>query len=224
MNSIDVILLIFVILSAFLAAKRGLLLALLNLGAVLLSGFLARLMAPAAANFVYDAFLHDKIMTRLYEIMPEGSVSGQVTSGIDRILSELPTPLIAMAKQYGLYPELPQGTEFMTVEGIEADYILPLVTGIATIIATVLLFIIFTIILKLIAGAINKSITDKKEHKIINKTNAIAGGIVGIVKSVIPVGICCTVLNLIAPASGNAALENLVNKSVFCGFVANLFG
>ena len=224
MNSIDVILLIFVGISVFLAAKRGLILSLMNLGAVVLAGILSRWLAPYASDAFYSTFLHEKILSRMYEILPEGSVSGQVSAGVDRVLSELPTSLIAIARQYGLYPELSADTQFMTVEGIETNYVIPLVTGILSIIATVLLFIVFVMILKIIASAINRGLTNKTKHKFVHKTNAIGGGLVGIVKAVIPVGICCTVLNLIAPASGSTALQNLINGSFFCTFVAKLIG
>ena len=224
MNSVDVIVLIFVGISVFLAAKRGLVLSLLNLGAVVLAGILSRGLAPYASEFFYNTFLHEKILSRMYEILPEGSVSGQVSAGVDRILSELPTSLIAIAKQYGLYPKLSADTQFLTVEGMETDYVIPLVTGILSIIATVLLFIVFLMILKIIAGLINRALTNKKKHKIVHKTNAIAGALIGVVKAVIPVGIICIVLNLVAPASGNTAVQNLINGSLFCSLVAKLIG
>ena len=224
MNSIDVILLIFVGISVFFAAKRGLILSLMNLGAVVLAGILSRWLAPYASDAFYSTFLHEKILSRMYEILPEGSVSGQVSAGVERILSELPASLIAIAKQYGLYPELSQDTQILTVEGIETDYVIPLVTGILSIVATVLLFIVFVMVLKFIAGMINRGLTNKTKHKIVHKTNMVGGALVGIVKAVIPVGISCIVLNLAAPASGNTAVQNLINGSLFCSLVAKLIG
>ena len=225
MNSIDVILLIFMVASALLAAKRGLLLSLLNLGAVVLSGILSKICAAPVSALVYNYLLHETVSSKLYEILPEGSLSGQIGAGLESVLSELPKPLIAIAKQFNLYPDLSaSGTQVLTVEGIEEDYIMPLIIGILTILATIVLFVLFSILLRLIARMIDHKATNKKDHKHIHRSNALLGGLVGLVRSVIPAGVICVVLNLIAPATGSSTLAALVDNSYFCGIIAKILG
>ena len=224
LNSIDVVLLIIIALAAFISAKRGFIWSVLNLCVVVVSSILSKLLAGVAAQFFYDQFLHGRIMNELNRILPAGSVSGQIGEGIDTVLAELPVPVTAIAKHYGLYPDLSSTTQILTVEGIEKDYIVPIVTGVLSIIATVLLFIIICAILKIIAGIIDHNLSDKKKHKFVSRTNTIIGAGLGILKGILIAGIVCVVLNLLAPATGSTALTPLVNGSFFCGMIAKLFG
>ena len=223
MNSIDIILILLVVFFALIAAKRGLIRSLLNFGAMILAGVLSRLLAGTAADLFYGYFLHHQIEKELLTILPEGSVSGQVTAGIDSVLAELPQPIVAIAKQFGMYPQLSNGTEVLSVEAIEQDYIKPLVTGVAAVIATVMLFFVFSIILKLAVALISGRITDRDNHKWMHGANALLGGVVGLVKGVIPAAVFCAAANVIAPALGDSNFTELVNGSYFCRLTAALF-
>lgn len=224
LNSIDVIILIIIALAAFISAKRGFIWSVLNLGVVLISGILSRILASPLSHLFYNQFLHDKILSELNRILPAGSVSGQIGEGIESILSELPVPVIAIAKQYGLYPDFSGTTQVLTVEGIEQDFIIPIITSVLSIIATVLLFIIFCAILKIVAGMIDHNLSDTKKHKIVGRTNLLLGAGLGVLKGVLLSAIICVVLNLVAPAINSSFLMPLVDKSFFCGIIAKLFG
>ena len=224
LNSIDVILIVLVALAAFVSAKRGFIWSVLNLGAVVLAGILSRLLAAPVSQLFYDYFLHGKIMGELNRVLPAGSVSGQLGEGINAVLEELPLPVAAIARQYGLYPDVTGSTQVLTVEGIEQDYIVPIVTGVLSIIATVLLFVIFSAILKIVAGMISRSLSDKKKHKFVSRTNALLGACLGAVKGIFFACIACVALNFLAPATGSDTLTPLVSGSFFCGLIAKLFG
>ena len=224
MNALDIVLIVLVALATLVAAKKGLLWSLMNFAVVILSGTLARLTAKPLSLLFYQQFLHQKISGELLRILPSGSVSGQISDGIESILSELPMPIISIAKRYGIYPDFSGGTQVLTVEGIEQDYIVPIVTGVLTIIATVLLFVIFSAILKIIAGSINHSLTDRQKHKFIGTTNTVLGAVLGAIKGVILVAVACVILNLFASAFSGSALAEQVQGSYLCGFIAGLFG
>ena len=224
LNSIDVILLVIIALAAFISAKRGFIWSVLNLGVVVASSVLSKLLASPVSQLFYNYFLHGKIMTELNRILPAGSVSGQIGEGIDSVLSELPVPVIAIAKHYGLYPDLSGSTQVLTVEGIEQDYIIPIVTGVLSIIATVLLFIIICAILKIVAGIIDHNLSDKKKHKFVSRTNTLLGAGLGALKGILISGIGCVILNLISPVINSSFLTPLVDGSFFCGLIAKLFG
>ncbi len=224
LNSVDVVLLLIIAAAALISAKRGFIWSVLNLGAVVIASILSKLLAAPASQFFYDQFLHGRIMGDLERILPSGSVSGQIGEGIESVLEELPLPVTAIAKQYGFYPDLSGGTQVLTVEGIEQDYIVPIVTGVLAIIATVLLFVIFSAILKIVAGIINHNLSDKKKHKYISRTNTLLGAGFGVLKGVLIAGIVCVALDLIAPALASDTLSPLVTGSFFCGLIAKLFG
>ena len=224
LNSVDIVLLLIVAVAALISAKRGFIWSILNLGAVVVASILSKLLAAPASQLFYNQFLHGRIMTELNRILPAGSVSGQIGEGIESVLSELPVPVVAIAKQYGFYPDLSGGTKILTVEGIEQDYIVPIVTGVLAIIATVLLFVIFSAILKIAAGAINHNLSDRKKHKIIGTTNTLLGAGLGLLKGILLAGIICVVLDLVAPALNSDIVSPLVNGSFFCGLIAKLFG
>ena len=224
LNSVDIVLIIIIVLAALISARRGLIWSVLNLCAVVAASILSKLLAAPASQLFYDQLLHGRIMTELDRVLPAGSVSGQIGEGIESVLEELPLPVTTIAKQYGFYPDLSGGTQVLTVEGIEQDYIIPIVTGVLAIIATVLLFIIFSAIFKIVAGVINHNLSDKKKHKFISKSNTLLGAVFGVLKGIVVVVIICVALDLISPAFGSDTLTPLVDGSFFCGAVAKLFG
>jgi uncharacterized membrane protein required for colicin V production len=223
LNPIDIVLIIIVLLAAFISARKGFIWSVLNLGAILLSSILSKLCASPVSHFFYDQFLHTRIMGELDRILPAGSVSGQIGESIESVLNEFPVPITAIAKQYGLFPDFSGGTQVLTVEGIEQDYIVPIVTGVLTIIASVLLFVVFSAILKIVAGTINHTLSDKDKHRFVSRTNTLIGAAFGLLKGILLAAIVCVLLNLIAPVLGNGSLSTLTEGSYFCGLIASLF-
>ena len=102
MNTLDIAIILLIAAVVLISAKKGIIWSILNFGAVVLAGVLSRLLAKPASELFYQLFLHGKIMTELYKILPEGSVSGQIGAGIESVLNELPLPVVAIAKQFGL--------------------------------------------------------------------------------------------------------------------------
>lgn len=199
------------------SARKGLLLSLMNILSLGLAFTGAKIGSRFAAQTFYDAFIRQKVIDRFYEIMPSGSVKGEITGGIQRIIDSLPSALTAIAKQFGLYPDVGSADTSLswTCETIENEYVRPLASGVLTIIAMMVLFVILLIILRLIFRRINGRLMNGK-HKIIGKTNMILGGVAGLFRAVIPVGFISAVACLIAPAVNNAQLTDLVSDSFFC--------
>lgn len=224
MNAVDIVVILFVAVVALISAKRGFIWSILNFGVVVASGVLSRLLAGPASELFYQYFLHNKILAELYKILPEGSVSGQIGAGVESVLSELPVPVIAIAKQLGLYPDLSGNTQILTVEGIEEDYIVPILTGVLSVIATILLFIIIYAVLKIIARAIDRNLSDKDKHRFVSRTNTLLGALMGILKGGVLAALACAAFILIAPISGNNQLISLANGSYFCTIIARFFG
>lgn len=222
MNTLDLILIAFIIVVAFISAKRGLLLSLLRLAAVFIGGILAKILSGPCAQVIYALFFKSAVTDKLYEIMPSGSVSGEINSGIDGIMSNFPAFVSDIAEKYGFYPSVSSGgLTALSVENIETSYVTPVITGILSLVSFVLLVIILTLVLKRLAWAINRHVV-KSDHAVINGTNKLLGGVLGAVRALIPACVICAILIFAAPVLGNSSLTDLVDGSFACDLISNI--
>ncbi|MBR3766804.1 MAG: CvpA family protein [Clostridia bacterium] len=226
MNIIDIAVILIIVIIAVVSAKKGFLMSLFNIAAFVASGILARLFSSPVTSFIYSNYLSEKVLLKLNELLPSGSVNGEITGIIDGVMNSLPSFLAGVAKQFGIYniadfEQFSQSGEALTVEMLEREYVGPLVSNIVSVIVIVLLFILFSFLLKIVLSFINRMLT-KKKHKIIRSTNMFLGAALGVIKGVIPAGLVCALLNIIAPAFNNETLLELTNNSYFCNLIADI--
>ncbi len=224
MNVIDIALIVFVVAVAAISAKRGFLKSLFNIVAYAVAGFIAKLLCSPVTAYIYTNFLRIKVTDVLNEILPSGSVSGEVFSIVEKALGSLPPFVSSLASQFGIFDPDTLGSassEVLSVEMLEAEYLGPIVSSVLSIIVLIVLFIVFAIILRIILAFVNKSLTDDK-HKVIKGTNMMLGAALGVVKSVIPAGLICALLNITAPLINNASFYTLVTDSYFCKLIADI--
>ena len=222
---IDVIAVALVVLITIVGAKKGFMKTLLTLGAVVASFVGARIAAVPVAEFIYSDYISAFVLEKLNELLPNGSVAGELEAVFEGVLAQFPSALVDIARTYNLLPDLSSlagSTADLTVASIEEMYVAPVITQIAAIITTLVLFVILSAILRLVVALINRFFVSDK-HKFVKRTNMLLGAVLGFVKSLIPVGVIGSILNLIAPAMGNEQLMSMVNTSYICQFVANLF-
>ena len=165
------------------------------------------------------------MLDKLNELLPNGSVAGELEAVFENVLAQFPEALVDIARTYNLLPDLSSlagSTADLTVVSIEELYVAPVLTEIAAIITTLVLFVILSAILRLVVAVINRLFVSDK-HKFVKRTNMLLGAVLGFVKSLIPVGVLCSILNIAAPAIGNEQLMSVVDTSYLCQFVANLF-
>ena len=222
---IDVIAVALVVLITIVGAKKGFMKTLLTLGAVVASFVGARIAAVPVAEFIYSDYISAFVLEKLNELLPNGSVAGELEAVFEGVLAQFPSALVDIARTYNLLPDLSSlagSTADLTVASIEEMYVAPVITQIAAIITTLVLFVILSAILRLVVALINRFFVSDK-HKFVKRTNMLLGAVLGFVKSLIPVGVIGSILNLIAPTMGNEQLMSMVNTSYICQFVANLF-
>lgn len=224
MNTIDILLLIVIIMFTFISAKRGFLRSVLNLGAVFLAGLLSKLLSGPAAYIIYTSFIQKGVTHNLYKIMPSGSVSGEINNVIDDIFSQLPDFVVNCAERFGVSEQVLSlnDSTVLNVEYIEHNIVMPIITGVAAIIATAIFFIILSFIFKIIIFAVDKKIKNKK-LKLVNSTDFILGGVLGFIRAAFPMFFICIILNFIASQFNNTDFAVLVDSSMFCKFVQNIF-
>jgi uncharacterized membrane protein required for colicin V production len=225
MNIIDFIVLGLIAIIAVASAKKGFLMSLFNVVAYVISGFFSKLFCNPVTEYVYEYYMQEKVLMKLNELLPSGSVDGEISTVIDNTLNSLPVFFTGMAEVFGIYDvsgSAAINTEAaLTVEVIESDYIGPIVLNIISVVVLVLLFVFFSMLFRFILSFVNRTLT-KKKHKLIRGTNMFLGAAIGVIKGIIPAGILCALVNIAAPVLNNELLYQYASDSYFCNLVADL--
>ncbi len=225
MNILDLVLILVIAVIAIFSAKKGFLLTLLNIATYIVAGILSKIFASPVSSFIYDSFFSSTIISKLYEIMPSGSVQGELNTIVSNVIASLPEYVQSLASNFGIADIVSSGTDAatasLTVEMLEATYIAPIVIKVLTIVVSVLLFVLFALLLRVVSSFINKVLT-KKKHKLIRGTNMFLGAAFGVVKGTAISAIAAAVLNIAAPLVNNGSLSVFVNESAICNIVAEI--
>lgn len=226
-NLIDVICCAFILLMGFLGLKSGFFKVMLKIAVYILSYAGARLAGAPVAGFLYDALLKDKITVTLTNLLPAGGVGGTLAELTSSLTESLPEGVVNIASFFNLMPTsdtYSQMGSILTVDMIRDTYIQPIITKILVIITQAAIFLLLSVILGALARLIRKLFRGKKKKKgLLGKFDSILGGILGLIKGIIPAGVVCALINLIAPLINNPAFVSMVSASKICSFVANLF-
>lgn len=224
MNVVDLVLIIAVAVIAIISAKKGFLLALLNIAAYVVSGILAKLFSSPAVAYIYENFFSEKILLKLQELIPSGSVEGELQSIILNAIQSLPEPIASLVSHFNgveIISSVTFADTALTVDTIEQTYVAPFVSSTLSVVVMVVLFILFSFVLRFVFSVINKLVTGKK-HKMIRGANMFFGAALGVVKGSFIVGIISAVLNLAAPVINNPQFSDFVNGSAICNIIADL--
>lgn len=224
MNYIDIAVIVFIVAVTLISAKKGFIKSLLNLSAYALAGIVAKILASPVAAYIYTNFLKVKVLDELSEILPSGSVSGEIGTVINSALASLPSFVSTLAAQFGITEGMLLNSsvnEMLTVENIEAQYLGPIVSAVVSVIVLVILFILFAIVFRIIFSVVDKFLNSDK-HKIIRTSNRVLGAVFGFIKSLVPAGLICALLNIAAPLVNNEAFYDMVTDSFFCKFIAGI--
>lgn len=222
MNYIDIAVIVFIAAVTLISAKKGFIKSLFNLSAYALAGITAKFLASPVASYIYVNFIKVSVTDTLTEILPSGSVSGEIETVIHSVLSSLPPFVSALASQFGITDSMSiNGGGVLTIENIEAQYLAPIVTAVVSVISLVILFVLFAIVFRIIFAVIDKFLNSDK-HKLIRTSNRVLGAVLGFIKSLVPAGLICALLNIAAPLVNNEAFYNMVTDSFFCRLIAEI--
>ncbi len=223
MNIIDITCIVLALLFLFFGFRRGFASVLLRFIANLLSAFIARFAALPAATYLYTAFVHAPVQTKLFELFPSGSVEGNIAAIIDSAKESVPDSAYKIADYFQMFTdELLDPDKVHTVAQLESAYVQPILTKVIVIITTVGLFLVLSVILGLIANMINKHFFENKDGKL-GTVNKVLGGVFGLARGMIPIAAGCMILNVLASLADQSAFSMLVQNSVVCDFIAGRF-
>lgn len=222
MNILDIIAIGLLLIITIISAKKGFMMSLFNIVGYVISAVLSKTMSMPVSAYVYTNYFSDSVLGKLNELIPSGSVQGEISEVINNVVASLPEYVQSMISQFELSELLvPAETGALTVEMIEQTYIAPIMLKIISVVAVVVLFIVISFILRIVFSLINKFFVSKK-HNIIRKTNMLLGAILGVVKGAVVSCVLCAVLNVAAPIINNPTVYDFVNGSAICNFVADL--
>lgn len=224
MNLIDIAVIVFIFAVTLISAKKGFIKAIFNLSAYALAGVVSKIFVNPVTSYVYDSFLRVKVIDVLENMLPSGSVSGEINTVVESALSSLPSFVTSLASHFGITASSVTSeisNETLSIEFIESEYLAPVVSAVVSVIVLILLFILFAIVFRIIFSFVDKALNSDK-HKVIRSSNRILGAILGFIKSLIPAGVICAVLNIASPVISNESFSVMVTESFFCKLIADM--
>ncbi len=217
---LDIILI--AILVAFIAAavKKGFMLSLLELVAVIAAFGLAFSFSPVVAQGVYDGIVEDAMISSLEEQIDANVNAADIAETAELTLSVLPDFVVSLASSAGVNVEEIKetiSTANLSSENLATELVTkvaqPIVVGVLTAVFFIILAILLCFVLKIVAKLLSKVFN----LPLIGKVNKTLGGILGAIKGIVVLVFVCTILNL-ALANGDGELSTAVNES----FVINI--
>ena len=225
MNIVDLILFIVIAVVAIVSARKGFLMTLFNIAAYIIAGILSKIFSVPVADYAYVNFFSEKVLTKLHELMPSGSVEGEISSVVMKSIEALPSYIQALIKHFVSSDSINAASgganTAYTVEMLEQTYLAPVITDVFSIVAMVLLFVLLVFLLRIVFSLVNRVLT-KKKHRLIRGTNMLFGAAFGAVKGTAISALLAAVLNIAAPVIGNESLSQFVNGSAICNMVAEI--
>ena len=221
---IDIILVALIALIAFVGSRRGIILTVFDLLSGIASFIFARILAPVAAEFIYDNVAKNIVLSFLTE--KYNGVENSLAEAVDSFTSFfdfLPEGILTYVEKSGMIDSSSISHSLLssitTVEQLEETVAAPVVIAILNMLCFAVISFVAVIILR-IAGRFISGIVSK--FSFTDKLNTILGAVFGVVKGVVYVFIIAVVLSIVSFASETIAAY--AADSYICSFAASLIG
>ncbi len=218
---LDVILIAILVFFIATAVKKGFMLSLLELVAVVASFAIAFMFSPTVAQGVYDGFVEQTLLETLKTQLSENVNSSGMVENIQLTISSLPEFVVDFVDSLGVDIESISSSissADLSVENLATELVTkvaePMVVGVLTIISFIILAIVLCIALKFVAKILSKAFN----LPIVGKVNKTLGGILGGIKGVVVLIFICTILNL-AFSNGDGEFNVAVQNSFVINFL-----
>ncbi len=217
---LDIILI--AILVAFIASavKKGFMLSLLELVAVIAALALAFSFSPVVAQGVYDGVVENVMIEALEEQIDQNVNASDIAENAELTLSVLPEFIVSLAENAGVDVAKIKdtiATADLSSENLATELVTkvaePITVGVLTAVFFIILAILLVFVLKIVAKLLSKAF----DLPLVGKVNKTLGGILGAIKGIVVLVFICTILNF-ALSNGDGELSTAVNES----FVINI--
>lgn len=221
---LDVILLTVFVAFVFTAAKKGFMLSLLELIAVIIALSLSYQFSPVVAQTAYDNLLEESLIETVETHIDETLNISSTTVQAEVVLESIPDFMVSFASSVGIdVEELVQtmGSYSFSSENLATELVgkvaKPIAVGALTVLFFLLLSAVLMFALKWIAGLLSKIF----KLPLIGTVNKVLGGVLGACKGVMVIIFISTILEIIF-AGGNNELSTAVNNSYVVGLLDNI--
>lgn len=201
-NVIDLLLVILAVVIIVLSAKKGFVASCLDAVSVVLSGFAAYKFFEPVAEWVYNLFVHDLVMTSFARALDDMSSKLTVPEKITGMIESLPQSAVKIAEGMGFSLESVIGTVNQSLANDKDAFISEVTDKIAynimititEIIVFIALFVIICVLIRLFANFFSDNL---KKIPLVGKADTLLGGVLGAVKGAIVLVVVTTVLYII---------------------------
>lgn len=217
---LDIILI--AILVAFIASavKKGFMLSLLELVAVVAALALAFSFSPVVAQGVYDGVVENAMIEALEEQIDQNVNANDIAENAELTLSVLPEFVVSLAENAGVdVAKIKEtiATADLSSENLATELVTKVAEPIVVGVLTAVFFIILAILLVFVLKIVGKLLSKVFDLPLVGKVNKTLGGILGAIKGIVVLVFVCTILNF-ALSNGDGELSTAVNES----FVINI--
>lgn len=210
---LDAILAALVVMVAFVSAKKGFLLLILDIAASIAAFIGARFACAPVAEYLYTNYIQSAVLAKTQEYVGDGaSAVNSVIETVNSVLAGISPSLDGLIKNLGVFPAITEEQTGMSAQTLESGYLAPVITGLLSAVAMVVIAILLLIVLRIVALLLNKLIVRKPLKKI----NETLGWILGFIKGLIPVFIIACIFVMIAPVLDVPKLSELTDTSYIC--------
>lgn len=221
---LDVILLTVFIAFVFTAAKKGFMLSLLELIAVIVALALSYQLSPVVAQAAYDGFVEESLIETVETQIEENLNVSSSAEQAEIILYAIPDFMVNFASSVGIEVEEVKAkitSEAFSAENLATELVTkvahPIVIAALTVVFFLLLATILMFVLKWVAGILSKIF----KLPLIGTVNKVLGGVLGACKGVMVIIFISTILQVVF-AGGDNEFSTAVNGSYVVGLLDNI--
>ncbi len=221
---LDVILLTIFVAFVFTAAKKGFMLSLLELIAVIAALSLSYQFSPVVAQAAYDNIVEEKLVETVEKEIDENLNISSSTTQAEMVLESMPGFMVSFASSVGI--ELDEVKAKITSETFSAENLAtelvekiaqPIVVAALTAISFLLLSAVLMFALKWVACLLSKIF----KLPLLGTVNKALGGVLGACKGVMVIIFISTILKVLF-AGGDSEFSTAVNDSYVVGLLDNI--
>lgn len=221
---LDVILLTVFVAFVFTAAKKGFMLSLLELIAVIVALTLSYQFGPVVAQAAYDNIVEEKLVETVETELDASLNISSSTAQAETVLESMPEFMVSFASSVGIEMEEVKSkitSETFSSENLATELVdkiaQPIVVTALTAISFLLLSAVLLFALKWIAGVLSKIF----KLPLIGTVNKVLGGVLGACKGVMVIIFISTILKVLF-AGGESEISTMVNGSYVVGLLDNV--
>ncbi len=221
---LDVILLTVLGAFVFIAAKKGFMLSLLELIAVIVSLVLSYQFSPVVAQATYDNIVEENLIETVEVQIDETLNISSSTVQAEAVLESIPDFMVSFASSVGIELDEVKAkiiSEKFSSGNIATELVTRVAQPIVVAALTAIFFLLLSVILLFALKWVAKLLSKVFKLPLIGTVNKVLGGVLGACKGVMVIIFISTILKLIF-AGGDSEIATMVNNSYVVGLLDNI--